>query len=170
MKDVSVGAFGASFDRLTLPMGLTVDHVLIEGAEATIQADPFRIQLKEPGRIEARVGQTNLDAFLNKEAPGGLKDFEVTIRDGKLFIGATAKMIFEIKAEAVCTLRIVEGAKLFVDLESVEMFGVGAKSLVEQQLDKINPVLDAAQFPLKVTLESVDARDGEIILRGTAEP
>jgi len=170
MKDAQVGAFGASFDRLTLPMGLTVDHVLIEGAQATIQADPFRIALSEPGRIEAHVSQDNLAAFLNKEAPGGLRDFSVAIREGKLFVTATAKMIFEIKAEAICTLRIVDGTKLMVDLESVEMMGVGAKSLVEQQLDKVNPVLDASQFPLKVTLQSVDAKDGEIVLTGTAEP
>lgn len=170
MSDVRVGKFGASFDRLTLPMGLVVDHVLIEGAEAAIQREPFQIQLQEPGTIEAHVGEKNLAAFLNKEAPGGLKDFEVSIRDGKLFINATAKVIFEIKAEAVCTLRIEDGTKMFVDLESVEMFGVGAKSLVEQQLAKINPVLNAADFPMKVTLTSVEAIDGEVILRGTAEP
>jgi len=170
MSEVRVGKFGASFDQLTLPMGLMVDHVLIEGAEATIQSDPFQIRLKEPGTIEAHVSERNLAAFLNKEAPGGLRDFEISIRDGKLFVNATAKMIFDIKAEAVCTLRLVDGTQLFVDLESVEMFGVGAKSLVEQQLAKINPVLNAADFPLKVVLTSVEATDGEVILRGTASP
>lgn len=165
-----MGQFGASFDRLTLPMGLIVDHVLIQGADATIQRSPFSITLKEPGTIEAHVSAKNLGAFLNKEAPGGLKDFDVSIRDGKLFVCATAKMIFEIKAEAVCTLRIKDGRELFVDLESVEMMGVGAKSLVEQQLAKINPVLNAADFPLKVTLTRVEAMDGEVVLFGTAEP
>lgn len=165
-----MGAFGASFDRLTLPMGLTVDHVLIQGAQAKVVSDPFKIELQEPGTIEAHLSSANLAAFLNKEAPGGLKDFSVAIRDGKLFVTATAKVIFEIKAEAVCTLRIQDGKKIFVDLESVEMFGVGAKSLVEQQLDKINPVLDAADFPLTVTLTRVEATDNEVVLYGTASP
>lgn len=167
---MTVGAFGASFDRLTLPMGLIVDHVLIQGAQAKVVSDPFKIELQEPGTIEARVSASNLAAFLNKESPGGLKEFAVAIRDGKLFVGATAKVIFDIRAEAVCTLRIEEGKKLFVDLESVEMFGVGAKSLVEQQLAKINPVLDAAEFPLTVTLSRVELVDGEVVLYGTAEP
>jgi hypothetical protein len=170
MRDVTVRAFGASFDGLALPVGITIDHVMIEGADATIKHDPFQINLLTPGRFEAHVGERNLAAFLNKEAPGGLKDFLVTIQDGKLYVTAIAKMLFEIKAEAVCTLRVVDGKLLYVDLESVEMMGVGAKALVEQQLDKVNPVLNAAEFPLKVTIERVDARDGEVILFGTAEP
>ena len=79
-------------------------------------------------------------------------------------------LVFDVPAKAVCTLRIVDGQKLFVDLESVEILGAGAKNLVQSQLDKINPVLDADSFPISATLTEVTTDAGVVTVRGTAAP
>ncbi|MEQ1823935.1 MAG: DUF2993 domain-containing protein [Fimbriimonadaceae bacterium] len=168
MDQITVGAFGASFDNVMLPMGLMLNHVLIQGKAGTIFTDPLNIQLDSPGQVEVHVHESSLSAFLEKESPAGMRDVNISAQSGVIKLKATVKVLFEIKAEALCTLKIVNGKQLFVVLESVEMAGVGAKSLAEQQLEKINPVLDVADLPLNLTLESVRIENGEIVLHGTA--
>lgn len=167
-KPVSIGGLAAIFYDLKLPIGLNISKVQLKAAQATIDKDPFKLIMPEPGDLEAKVDGPSIAAFLNKQAPGGLKDFQVEIESQKLRVTATAKMVFDIKAKAVCTLRIFEGRQLYVDLESVDVMGVGAHNLVQQQLDKVNPIVDVAQFPLEVKLEDVSAQDGFVTLRGKA--
>lgn len=133
-----------------------------------MEQDPFALKMQQPGEIEAKVSGAAVAEFLDKKAPGGLRDFQVNVKDGQLFINATAKMIFDVKAGAVCKLRIVDARQIFVDLVSVDVMGVGAKNLVQQQLDQVNPILDVAQFPLDVELQSVEANDGFITVKGAA--
>jgi hypothetical protein len=151
-------------------MGLVVDDVRIEGANATIDTHPFAVHLEQPGHVEAHVAALDLAAFLDAKAPGGLKDFGIAIREGKVYVEATARVIVEVRAKVVCTLRIHEKKQLFVDLESVDVMGIGAKGMVQGQLDQINPVLDASQFPLNVEFEEVIADHDRLILKGAAAP
>jgi hypothetical protein len=167
---VHVGAFEAVFRQVRLPMGLVVDEVRLAAVKGLLDKDPFQIHLEKPGTLLVRVLEKDLEAFLEKEAPGGLRDFEVSAKDGRINVCGTLKMIFDLRAAAICTLRIVNQRRLFVDLESVDVMGVGAKSLVEAQLEKINPVLDVEELPFEVLLDSVTIEPGVIVLTGTAMP
>ena len=156
---------------MALPFGLTVNLIRLTAEKAAIKRDPISIDLPYPGKLVATVSEDNLKRFLDKERPGGLKDFSVRLHEGKVFVEATAQVIVPIRAKAVCTLRIVDEKQLWVDLEQVEVLGVGsAKSLVAKQLEKLNPVLDAGDFPFDVKLEKVTIVDGELVLTGTAAP
>ncbi|MBC8064257.1 MAG: LmeA family phospholipid-binding protein [Chlorobia bacterium] len=166
-QSLDVGQVEVILQDLALPMGLVINGVTLHAKQIHLEKEPFKVQAPEPGTLEALVLAPNLADFLNKQAPGGLKDFKVELRDGKIHIQAS---IMIMKAVAVCTLRIQDETKLFVDLESVDVMGVGAKNMVQSQLDKINPVLDAADLPIEARLTGYEIADGRLIIRGTIYP
>ena len=169
-RSIEIGQFDATLRGLILPMGLRVDSVKIFGRDLTISHDPFSSKSDEKGKLEVFVSEGDLTAFLAKMPQTGLKNVSVEAKDGSLHIRATKTMIIDVKAYAVCSIRIADGSKLFVDLESVEVMGVGPKQLIQSQLDKINPVLDTADFPIKATMDSVEVAQGGILLRGWLDP
>jgi hypothetical protein len=165
-RKVSVGEFESVFRNVLLPFGLMVDVIKISAQESEVGQHPFRVDLKKPGHMLASMSAINLAAFLNKKAPGGLHDFEVKLEGGKLFVSASAKVVVEVRASAVCSLEIRDEKQIWVVLEKVEVLGVGARRLVEKQLERINPVLDADDLPLSIQLESATVSEGELILVG----
>jgi hypothetical protein len=169
-KPLVVESLEAVFRRVHLPVGLTLDELRIEGARSECTFEPFRIFLDRPGDLQITLTEESVARFLNEQAPGGLKDFSVKLAGGKVTVKATARVILEIRATAVCTLRIVEGKCLYVDLESVDALGGAAKGLVENQLAKINPILDARQFPLDAVLTRIEIAEGQLDIFGTISP
>jgi len=160
----------AEIDDFILPMGLKVAAIKLTAANVAVYGKPFSFASDEPGTFQASVTEADLAAFLEKQAPVGLKKFKVRAADGKLYIDAVKSMIIDVPAKAVCTLRIEGGTKMYVDIESVEISGVGAKNLVQSQLDQINPVLDVAELPIRATLQTIDTVDGAVVLKGVATP
>jgi hypothetical protein len=167
VHSLDIGALEVVLQDVALPMGLVVNAVTLNAASVHLEQDPFKIDLPQPGNLMALILAPNLAAFLNKEAPGGLRDFKVELKEGKIFIQASLMIM---KASAVCTLRIVDRTKLFVELESVDVMGVGAKNMVQSQLEKINPVIDAGQLPVPAELTHFDIADGKLILFGNIAP
>jgi hypothetical protein len=167
---VEVGPFSFVFQQLRLPMGLNVARVDVQGTGATIDAKPFTLVLDRPGRMEAHVLERDLSEFLEVQAPGGLHGFDVRAEEGKLKVRAKKTLLVDLKIDAVATLRIVDGRQLWIDVESVDVMGAGAKNLVQSQLAKINPVIDAADFPVDATLTMVEVGNGEVVLYGTVAP
>ena len=167
---VEVAVLSARLNGFRLPMGLVISLVEVQGKGLFIQKRPFVIRLSEPGSFEAHVTDADLADFLNGKSPGGLKGFKVSSSKGVLTIEAVKSMLVEVPVKATCHLRIHQGQQLFVELESVEVMGAGAKNLVKSQLDKINPVLDMAEFPVDGSLLSVNSDAGVTILRGEVAP
>ena len=169
-EQIAIGRLEARFYNLKTPMGLVITEARIKGVNVIVATDPIMVKMSKPGEFEAFIDATALKVFLDEQAPGGLRDFEVDLKEGKLFVKATAVVIVPMRASAVCSLRIVEGEQIHVDLESVDVMGVGAKGLVEGHLAKVNPVLDVADLPLKVKLLSIGVEDAKVVVRGTASP
>jgi hypothetical protein len=169
-EQISIGGFEARFYNVKTPMGLVLTEARVKGVNTIIGHKPLHVEMLKPGDIEAHINEQALAVFLNEEAPGGLQNFQVELKDGKIALQATMTMIIPIKAAAVCTLRIVDGRQIFVDLESVDVFGVGATGLVESHLAKVNPVLDVSTLPLDVLLKDVTIKEGLVIVTGTAQP
>jgi hypothetical protein len=167
---LDVGKVNAVFRELLLPMGLLVDVVEVEAEGLHFETEPFQASVRQPGSFEVFVGERSLAKFLNQKAPAGIKNFEIEAVPTKLNVTATVKMIIELGASAVCTLRIVDQRFLYVDLESVNVMGAGATSLVSTQLEKINPVLDVEEFPVRATLDEVHIVEGGVRLKGTVAP
>ncbi|MBS1724690.1 MAG: LmeA family phospholipid-binding protein [Armatimonadetes bacterium] len=164
MQIKSLAALGL---ELTLPNGLTLDRVEIETGEASGTFPPFHLKLDKPLDFKVWVSAESVATFLEKKGIGGLKDVRVTCEGGKVSVEASARVIVEVRATAVCTLRIVEGTKLFVDLESVSV--PIAKNIIEGQLAKSNPILDLEEFEFDLQMISVEVADGHVQIHGTAD-
>lgn len=152
-------------------MGLTLDEILMQGEALHLESDPFTATLPQPGSLEVRVSAESLADFLEKKAPGGLKDFSVTLKEGHVFVEARATVIISINVGAVCKLRIEDESELYVDLVRVEAIGgSGAHNIVQRQLDNINPVLKTQDLPLEAKIQSVEAENDWLVVRGSIAP
>lgn len=151
-------------------MGLVVDDVRLAGNGLHLEREPFAISVPEPGKLEVFVSDASLGLFLDKQAPAGLKNFRVQAKDGKLNVQAVKTVLVDLKASAVCSLIIEDMTKLVVKLESVDVAGAGIKNLIQAQLDKINPIFDLADLPIKGTLESISMDNGGVVLLGSIAP
>jgi hypothetical protein len=170
-KSIDVGQLAARLVAVELPMGLTLDEVIIQGEGLHLEKSPFRITLPEPGSLEVRISGDSLAAFLNEKAPGGLSGFKVRLEDGQIHVEAKATMIISMTVGAVSELRIEDESKIFVDLVRVESIGgTGIHNIVQRQLDSINPVIDAKDLPVAATFNSVKIEDNWLVIRGTIAP
>ena len=169
-RTLEVSRFDVNLRGLVLPMGLRIESVTMAGFDVRCTYSPISVTAEEPGELQVFVSERDLSQFLNSMGSVGLKNVSVEARDGALHIRATKTVLIDMKAYAVCSLRIVDGKRLFVDLESVEIMGVGPKHLIQSQLDKINPVVDMDDFPIPATMDTVEISQGGILLRGRVEP
>lgn len=166
---VSVSGLDATLRDVRLPMGLVVDEVLLNLGRADLHDDPWKLTADQPGRIRATIGEHSIQSFLESRAPAGLSNFEVTIADGVVYVKASARVVIEIRAMATCRLEVAEGVRLNVKLVALDPGGP-IKGMVEGKIEELNPLLDASQLPLPCRIESVEARDGRIVLAGTLSP
>lgn len=170
-QSLDVASFDASLKGVILPIGLKLDQVTLRGNGLHLENDPFRASVTKPGDMVVTVTQESLAEFLNQQSPAGLRNFQVTAQNGKLIVQASKTILFEVRATALCTLRIVDGSQLFVDLESVDVMGGGSlTNMVRSQLDALNPILDAKDLPVKAVLNTVDIDAGQVVLRGKVSP
>ena len=153
---------------MVLPNGLLVERISVAGRDVQIQPKPLDLILSAPGTLSAELTEGELARFISGQLPAAVRDVEVQCIGGRLQVAAIAKVVFEIRAIAMCRLEIVHGRFIYVRLESVEPGGpVG--SLIESQIDRINPVFDAADLPLPVTLQSVSSEAGRLTVSGIFE-
>ncbi|MFZ4507262.1 MAG: DUF2993 domain-containing protein [Fimbriimonas sp.] len=169
-QSLVVGPFQCSMANVVLPMGLNLDRVRLSGEGLRVAVEPFAIAAPKAGDLEVIVFQASLAAFLNKKQPGGLRDIEVELKEGRVYVTGTKRVLIDVRANAVCLLRVVEGTKIFVEVESVDLLGAGAKNLMQSQLDQMNPVLDLREFPVNATIESLHIAGGSMTLRGKIAP
>lgn len=166
-ESIGVGAWAATFAHLETSVGLVIDELTLQADSTRIATDPFSVAM-EPAELEAKISAEAVASFLERKAPGGLQSFAVQLIDGKLIVEASARVIVEIRARVVCTLRIVDGKEIWVDLASADGVPSPVRGLVESNIAKVNPVFDASELPLDVTLTSIAADEGVVTLHGTA--
>lgn len=162
LNAIDASSLNSEIGGLILPIGLRIDQIRIQTAAIRLEFQPFRIALSEPGKVEATITESDLQTYLNVKAPGGLKDFEVLMADEKIAVTATAKVVFEIRATALCRLEILDGTKLNIVLESVSV--PIAHNIVQNQLAQINPVLDISELPIEGTLDRAVPGNGKLEL------
>lgn len=169
---LDIAEFTAHLRNVTLPMGLIIDDIRIYGQGIHLDREPFAAKLAQPGRLEVFVSEAQLARFLEKLRPAGLRDFRVVATDGMLTVHAIKDLILPIPAVAVARLRIQDERQLFVDLESVQIAGATSlKHMVQNQLDQINPILDAADLPMvRARLTQIVTDNGGVIVTGEVEP
>ena len=169
--NVDVGHIAARLLAVTLPLGLTLDEVLIQGERLHLVHHPFSVSMPDPGSLEVRVSNSSLAEFMERKAPPGLNDFAVRLEEGMIHIDLKASMLISISVTVVCKLTIENRTKLFVELVRVESIGgSGIHNIVQRQIDSLNPILNAADLPIDSNLESVEADNNWLVLKGTIAP
>lgn len=170
-ETLDFASMNAAFKRVKVHLGLIINEVRITGQAAHFVRKPFSMKLDQPAAIEAEILQADVQNFLSTTAPGGLQNFQVRMDAGKIFVDATFNMLISVPVSATCSLRIDQGKRLFIDLEDVSVLGGAPRSMVQKQLDAINPIFDLDEdLPVEGNLDSVDVAGGRAILRGRLEP
>lgn len=153
-------------EKLQLSNGLVVDHLEASADDLTIRQDPVSASLEAPGTVKATLSEGTLTEFLNEQLPAAVRKVEVQCVGGRLQIAAIAKVIFEVKVLALCRLEIVDGKQIFARLESVDPGGP-IRSLIESQIERVNPVFNADDLPIPVSLVSTQVEAGTLTVNGT---
>lgn len=168
---IVVGSLGALLTGVETPIGLILDEVEIAGEGLEVDGEPFALRLPQPASLRVRVGEASLARFLDGKAPGGLKNFRVSLAEDEVRVKATATVLFPIEVAATCVLRIEEGRRLCVDLKRMDSVGgAGIAAIVQRQLAAINPVFDAASLPFPVEIRTVEIAGGFLDLKGVVSP
>jgi hypothetical protein len=164
----AIQARSASFHAtgILLPVGLELDSLSLTLGPFAVGLDPLDLNHGSPGTFEAVLRLAALAAFIEAKAKGAVRDVRVSPKGGDLEIQATAKMVLEVRIVLRCGLRIESGTRVFVDLLDVSL--PMARGLIQAELDKLNPVLDASALPLDVTLQEIVVSEEAAVLKGQA--
>ena len=155
-------------EGVDLPIGLRLDEVLLEVHDASFETDPWRIVVSEPGRAVVRISQESFAAYLEGQSPAGASGFKVDASDGVIKIAASAKMVMQINVLIACRVEVVGGKQINFLLEGVSP--PIAQSMLQAQLEKLNPIIDVSGLPLELTIDEATVADGWIELRGGVLP
>lgn len=164
MKSLSIHGAAAIFHNVVFDFGLVVDELEVRMGQGTVRRDPFSLELGETATATATVTEASIAKVLAAKAPDNIRDFEATVAAGQIHITAKAVVLLPIPVKATCHLEIVDEKQVFVRLDSVEVLGGGAKSLVEAQIEKVNPLLDVAELSVDIKLTQIVAEDGKVVL------
>lgn len=156
------------FQGLKMEHGPEVDRLVLVGEQLTLTSNPLNLRLGRDGTAEATIGEESLTSYLSTKLPAPISKVEVQLVGGRVQVAAIAKIVFEIRALAMCKLEIVDGREIHVRLESVEPGGP-VRTMLEGQLDKVNPVFDVADLPVPAILESTRIEAGQLIVTGKFE-
>jgi hypothetical protein len=156
----------AEFHDVQTPVGLRIERISLSGRGARIDSGPFSLSLDRPGDVEAVVHENAVKAFLEERSPGGMRDVSVAVLPNGIHVEATVRVLIDMRAKAVCGLKIVDRTKLYVELLSIEVLGAAPKNLVQRQLDAVNPVLDVGDLPFEAEFEQIELGTGRVTVRG----
>lgn len=166
MKSLKIGALNLNLENIELDFGLTIKTFSVQAQKGSAQLDPFELSLPQPGTLTATVTAESVQTLLATKAPKNISGFKVQIVDNQILIDASANIIVNIPVKAICGLHIIDGKRLEVTLEGVDMMGGKATNIIQSQIEKINPIFEASELPIDVELTSVELEDNLITLHG----
>ena len=168
MASFKVRTVQIELKELETSVGISLESVTVSADRVSLNSKTGSLEGPEPAEIRATVLPGAIQAFLEAESPGGLQKFAVEFLPGKLRVRATRKILIEIPVCAVCTLRIVDGKAVYVDVETVEVLQVNLDNFVRSQIDKVNPIFTVDMLPMEATLRAVEITPAGITIRADA--
>lgn len=157
----------ATLTAVKLPVGLVLDEVEITTGPGKIRTKPWELNLDQAGAVTVRVSEGSVERFLLQKAPGGFGDIRVKLLSGRVLVDASIKVVFmDVSVKAICRLVVQDRQRLVVQLVSADMMGMAPERMIQNQIDSINPLLDVADLPIPLELDSVEVEAGWIVARG----
>lgn len=109
----------------------------------------------------------DIQEYLEQKRPGGLSNFEVKTENGLLTVIALSKMLLPVQIGSQGKLEFKEGKLNFSPIRT-EVAGLPApESLVEDQLKKINPIIDLTGWPVDSEIKTLTLSEGKIRLEAS---
>jgi hypothetical protein len=146
-----------------LPNGLALDSLVMQSGPAAYEEGS--VSLASPAELVATVGPKAIERLLGPRLPGAVRDLRVECGDGEIGVLATAQVVVPVQVSLRLRLEVEDRARVVAVLEEVQP-GL-ARGLIEEELRKANPVLDASDLPVEAAIESVEVRPGVIELRAS---
>lgn len=159
---VSCSHLGLRLKDVVLPNRLVIDEIEAEASSVQVRYNPWALALPSGGLVTARISASSLARFLNLISPGGLTDCTVAIREGRIIVEGSKKVIITIRATVSLKLVVEDGRRLRIELLGAEAMGADIKGMIQAQIATINPILNCADLPVEARIESVSA-DGDWI-------
>jgi hypothetical protein len=162
---IKIGKATLRIEWLMTPFGLLIDEVELEGGPFDIDTeDPLKS--KGSGAFVATVKAQSIQVFLEKQSPAGLTGFEVVVDVEGVHVKAVKTVIVQIPVSAHSKLKLDSSSSLSIELISANAMGAGLNSLVSSQIQQLNPIVTAEQFPFPVEFESVEHIAEAVLVRG----
>lgn len=162
---ITIHSTAIQLHDLALPNRLIVDEIAIQGENISLETDPLSIHTQTEADIVASLSENRLASFLETLLPSAVRQIEVQLVGGRVQVAVIAKIVFEMKVIALCTLEIVGESEIFVRLQSVNPGGPVA-SLIESQIDRINPVFSSSELPFPIRIIRSEIESGMLKVYG----
>jgi hypothetical protein len=153
---------------LKLPMGLIIDEFELTAEGGKFDSESNTFGTAKPAQVFVRISEASLTQFLVEQMPPPLRDPCAIFQGDSIAVTASARVIVDITATAICKMRVHEGKELYIDLISVDKPGP-VHGLVEKQLEKLNPVFKTSDLPVPTTLLSAKVIDGYLVAQGEVD-
>lgn len=164
---IRFGHVRVHLEGLSLAKAPRLDEVFIEGGPLHVaQEESGEIVPVGSGELTVLVRSDSIAQFLESQGAGGLSNFQVSVSQEGVRVQAVKTVLIPIQAVALVKLEVENGADVHVRLVTAEALGVGVRTLIEDQLAKINPIFQASDLPFPCVLTGVVHEAGQVRIEG----
>ncbi|MGE0000814.1 MAG: hypothetical protein AB7F50_00255 [Fimbriimonadaceae bacterium] len=154
----------ATATNIRLANGLVVDSAVLEASDVGFDEDGARYE--GFARAVARLSPQSVEKFLAAQVPPMVQNVSVAFVGDQIVVRATATLMLTVDVTIKIGLEIQDDTRLAAVVHSVEP-GI-ARKLIEDELVKVNPLLDASDLPIPVEFESIDITERAVTLTAVA--
>ncbi|MCC6402652.1 MAG: LmeA family phospholipid-binding protein [Fimbriimonadaceae bacterium] len=154
----------AKVTGLRLANGLVVDSLEIEARDvAYVEVEGG---MRGRANITARLLPASVERFLAAQVPASVQNVRVAFEGGEVVVRAIATLILTVEVTVRVALELHDEAKLVAVVISVEP--AIARRLIEDEIAKVNPLLDSATLPIPTSIQSIEVRPEAVTLTASA--
>lgn len=154
----------ATASNIRLSNGLVVDSVDLEASH--VRFDENGASYEGFARAVARLSPESVEGFLAAQVPQMVQNVRVAFEGDQIVVRATASLMLTVEVTIRIGLEIQDDTRLAAVVQSVEP-GL-ARRLIEDEIAKVNPLLDASDLPVSVEFESIVIAEDAVTLTAAA--
>lgn len=106
----------------------------------------------------------DITEFVAAKLPSNLSNLVIRPDQGVLNVKLNIQMLVKVAAEGVCKLVIHGGKEIWIEAGKFSAVKINPQKLIQEQLDKYNPIFTLEDLPVEGVIESADCRDGKVFV------
>lgn len=160
----TLGQLEVTATAIGLPNGLTVDSLTIDATDVRVAEEGT--DFGGTAHAEAILTPASVQVFLAARVPEAVQDVRVAFEGGVLVVRARVTLLVTLDVTIRVELVLEQATRLVANVVSVEP-GL-ARGLIEAEIAKANPLLDASELPVPLRLDSVSVEPDAVVLSASA--